>query len=81
MNSQQGPMPPPPSEEEAMEKKRAIVWVDEKEGRTEEQKVKGLVTNASGEDLNLKDLEKLVPINTHRDASKQTGRKKTIKNF
>ena len=75
-------MPQPNAEEDpGPAKKRAIKWVDEKEGRTEEEQKKGLVTNKSSEDLNLKPTDDLKAIQTHKDPSKQTGIKKTIKTF
>ena len=42
---------------------------------------KGLVTNKSCEDLNLKKPEDLKPIDTHRNPAKQTGIKRAIKPF
>ena len=65
-----GPLPQPNAEEEPPAIKPAIKWIDQQEGRTEEEVKKGLVTNKSSEDLNLKKLEDLTPVDTHKDANR-----------
>ena len=81
VNSQMGPIPPPSDQDSKELKKPAIVWVDELKDRTEEQKKKGLVTSSSKDDLTHKKLEDLTPVDNHKDPSKQTGKKSTIKPF
>lgn len=82
INSQMGPLPQPSTEDERVPaRKAAIKWIDQKEGLSEEEKKRGLVTNKSSEDLNNKKAEDLTPVDVHRDATKQVGIKKTIKNF
>jgi len=86
-----GPIPPPNQEDPGPTKPRAIKWIDEAPPKStsatdepptpkEEQK-KTLVTNKSSDDLVHKKAEELTPIDTHKDAAKQTGIKKTIKQF
>ena len=81
-----GPIPPPNQEDAGPTKPRAIKWIDEVSPKpteqppppTDEQK-KCLVTNKSCEDLVHKKTEDLIAIDTHKDAAKQTGIKRTIK--
>ena len=79
MNSQMGPIPPP-SEEDEQQKPRAIRWLDE-HAKTDEEKKKGLVTNKSTDDLVHKNVEDLTPVENHKDAARQTGIKRAIKQF
>ena len=93
INSQMGPIPPPNQEDPGPTKPRAIKWIDEDPPKTTEvvaekpatpkevEQKKTLVTNKSCEDLVHKKSEELVAIDTHRDATKQTGIKRTIKQF
>ena len=84
-----GPIPPPNQEDPGPTKPRAIKWIDEappaaKEAADQpakEEQKKTLVTNKSCEDLVHKKTEDLTPIETHKDPSKQTGLKRTIKQF
>ena len=83
-----GPIPPPNQEDTGPTKPRAIQWIDEAPAAKEapeqpakEEQKKTLVTNKSSEDLIHKKAEELTPIETHKDASKQTGLKRTIKQF
>ena len=88
------PIPPASQEENNNNRKATIKWIDEKvdastadASATAADKaktatpIKGLVTNKSCEDLNLKKLEDLKPIDTHKNPAKQTGIKRAIKPF
>lgn len=74
-----GPIPPV-SDEKLPDKVRALKWLDE-EAKSEEEKKKGLVTNDSCEDLVHKKTEDLTPVDNHKLPEKQTGIKRTIKQF
>ena len=74
-----GPIPPASQEENNNTRKPTIKWVDEKSDPAAAAKdqplgqpkdTKGLVTNKSSEDLNLKKIEDLKPIDTHKNPAK-----------
>ena len=87
-----GPIPPPNQSDDGAvpTKPRAIKWIDEapqdsssapKDNDEQAKKRGSLVTNRSCDDLVHKKAEELSPVEVHKDASKQTGMKRAIKQF